>query len=131
MKKLISLLIIVVVLATLVMTCPDKESHIEAINNELITLIDNKMNEYSSSPEDGVKNDFEEGLKIVASSFVGGLAKGVIEQQLMVKNYVIVSIGQVNSSDGPKTLSVGICNHVFTLFSSDDLMEGMKENFVR
>ncbi len=67
----------------------------------------------------------------MASSFVGGLAKGVIEQQLMVKNYVIVSVGQVNSSDGPKTLSVGICNHVFTLFSSDDLMEGMKENFVQ
>ncbi len=44
MKKLISILIIVVVLATLVLTCPDKESHMDAINNELITVIDTKMN---------------------------------------------------------------------------------------
>ncbi|MBR2184606.1 MAG: DUF4359 domain-containing protein [Prevotella sp.] len=124
MKQLISILIIVVVLATLALTCPDKQSHVEAINNEFITAVDHRMNNSSSSEE----NSFEEGLKIVASSFVGGLFKGVMEQQLMVKNYVVVSIGEVNSSEGRKILSFGICNHVFTLFSSEDLIERMKES---
>ena len=127
MKKLISILIIVV-LATLVLTCPDKESHMDAINNALITVIDTKMNESSSAKEDDEKDDFEEGLKIMASSFLGGLAKGIIGQQLIVENYVICSIGQVNSSEGRKTLSVGICNHVFTLFSSEDIIESMGES---
>ena len=127
-KKLISLLIVIVVLATLVLTCPDKQSHVEAINDEFITAMDHQMNESPSSKEDNKKNSFEEGMKIMASSLLGGLFKGVMEQQLMVKNYLIVSIGQVNASEGRKTLSIGICNHVFTLFSSEDLIEQMKES---
>ena len=128
MKQLISILIVVVVLATLALTCPDKESHLEAINNELITVIDQKMYESSSPKDDDDKNAIENGLKIMTSSLLGGFTKGIIEQQLMVKNYVLVSIGQVNGFEGRKTLSVGICNHVFTLFSSEDLLEQMKES---
>ena len=59
MKNLISILIVVVVLATLVLTCPDKDSHMDAINNELISVIDSKMNE---SPDDkgDDKKDFRD-----------------------------------------------------------------------
>jgi hypothetical protein len=130
MKKLITILIIVVVLATLVLTCPDKQRHVEAINDEFITAVDHQMNESYSSEEDGVERDgsFEEGMRLVTSSVVGGLFKGVMEQQLMVKNYAVVSLGQVNASEGRKTLSVGICNHVFTLVSSDDLIEQMRKS---
>ena len=127
MKNLISILIVVVVLATLVLTCPDKDSHMDAINNELISVIDSKMNESPYDKGDDKKDDFEEGLKLMASSLLGGLAKGIIGQQLIVENYVICSVGQINSSEGRKTLSVGICNHVFTLFSSEDIIEGMKD----
>ena len=130
MKKLITILIIVVVLATLVLTCPDKQRHVEAINDEFITAVDHQMNESYSSEEDGEEEDgsFEEGMRLVTSSVVGGLFKGVMEQQLMVKNYAVFSLGQVNASEGRKTLSVGICNHVFTLVSSDDLIEQMRES---
>ena len=73
MKKLITILIIVVVLATLVLTCPDKQRHVEAINDEFITAVDHQMNESYSSEEDGDEEDgsFEEGMRLVTSSVVG------------------------------------------------------------
>ena len=127
MKKLITILIIVVVLATFVLTCPDKQRHVEAINDEFVTAVDQQMNESSSSEDDEEDSSFEDGMRFVTSSVVGGLFKGVMEQQLMVKNYVVFSLGQVNASEGRKTLSVGICNHVFTLVSSEDLAEQIGE----
>ena len=126
MKKLIVLLIVVIVGATMVMTCPDKEAHLTAINNEFSTFIDNEIAEKTNI--DGKKDDaLGQGLSMIASVFAGGLVKTVTEQKLIVRNYFVCSVGQFNTDEGPKTVSVGVLGHVFTLLSSETMKESIKD----
>ena len=126
MKNLLITLIAVIAVATMVVTCPDKESHLTAINNEVTTVIDNKVNEQDFGD---IKNEgdkaLEQGIKLFASTFAGGLAKTMIEQKLIVHNYFVCSIGTINTDEGSKTLSIGLLGHVFPLINAEKIKESL------
>ena len=127
MKKILLLLIAVIIAATMTVTCPDKEAHMTALNNELSMLIDDKIDEANEKSHFLNDDDpLNSGFKMMASALAGGIVKSMVEQKLMVKNYFVCSLGQVNTDNGVKTLSVGLLGHVFTLIDAESLKESMK-----
>lgn len=118
MKTLTTVLIAVIIAATMVMTCPDKEAHITAINNELSVAIDEKMNETLNEKSEG--DELSKGIGMFVSTLAGGIVKSLAEQRLILKNYFVCSVGQFNTEDGAKTVSVGLLGHVFTFVSAED-----------
>lgn len=86
-------------------TCPEREKHMEAIQN----LAANVINKAS---EDTGKSDF---LNNLATYFVSGVSKFVIEQKLYVEDHYIYSIGKMELGGKPETVSVGIFGRVFTI----------------
>jgi len=87
----------------LVLTCPNKNDHKEALKSRLSTFV----NENSSS------NDEIFGVNLGSLVF-SGIAELVLENKLTVKNYYLFSIGEINIDGNKKVVSFGILKYVFT-----------------
>ena len=125
MKKLIALLIFVIIAVTLVITCPDKEQHLTALNNEWTSYMDEKrMEDAGNQTDDLVKK----GLNMLIYSTAGGLVKAMFEQQLIVKNNFVYSTGEINTDEGSKVISLVLLGHVFVFLDSDKIKEGLNNN---
>lgn len=124
MKKLILLLIAVIVLGTLVVTCPDKEAHMTALSNELTSYLDaNRMSEDSLKQNDDA---IMKGLSLMMYSVAGSIVKSVLENQLVLDNNFIYSTGKLNTEEGSKIVSVGLLGHVFVFLDADKIEENLK-----
>lgn len=107
---LIGLLILAIVLGVLVVTCPDRKAHIEAITNSTREWVGDKTEAYD------VNDLLGELIKWVTGQGVDR----TLDQVLVVDNYIVCSVGKIPYADKPKTVSVGILGHVFT-FSKEDI----------
>lgn len=118
MKKLvIALIIIVAVAAVAVITCPDKQSHKDAI----MSVINEKINE-NLSPSEG-----DEGIALFGAALGSRVVEYVLDNRLSIKNHFLYSTGHFKSLEGEDNqVSVGVFGHVFT-FKKEDLDEVMKE----
>ena len=125
MKKIVILLIVVIVIGTMTVTCPDKEAHVTALNNEWTTYIDKTRME--NDAEQKLEDPFEKGLSMLLYSAAGSIVKAMFEQQLVVKNNFVYSVGEINSEEGTKTVSVGVLGHVFVFLDADKIKESLKE----
>lgn len=104
MKSILSTLLTVLLLGgLLVLTCPNKQDHTDALKNELNTY----LNKQSSDEEAG-------GLAALQSAIGTGLGGLVIESMLRVDNYFIFSVGRFTAPNEERVVSVGVLNHVFT-----------------
>ena len=115
-KLLITLLILVILLGILAVTCPSRQDHKDAI---------------ASSSREWVKEKIESadqmgGLGGLTSVFSGVIewisGKGIdyaIDEYLDVDNYFVCSVGRIRVGDNPKTVSLGVLNHVFTFDKGD------------
>lgn len=102
MKHFLTILLIIVIIAgAMVITCPDKARHIEAIGE----VIDNSICQDDT------------GVAALFSAFGGKkLILNVIDPFFNVDNYFIVSIGKIRLDENEsKPVSVGILGHVFTI----------------
>ena len=127
MKKLVALLIFVIIAVTLVITCPDKEQHLTALNNEWTSYMDEKRMEEDAGKQ--TDDDlFKKGLNLLIYSAAGGLVKAMFEQQLIVKNNFIYSTGEINTDEGPKVVSLGLLGHVFVFLDAEKIKEGLVFN---
>ena len=127
MKKLIALLIFVIIAVTLVITCPGKEQHLTALNNEWTSYMDEKRMEEDAGKQ--TDDDlFKKGLNMLIYSAAGGFVKAMFEQQLIVKNNFIYSTGEINTDEGPKVVSLGLLGHVFVFLDADKIKEGLVFN---
>jgi hypothetical protein len=113
MKAFFSILLIIVILsATCVVTCPDKEAHTDALMEVLTDVVEEEMGDEMN----------ENVLSMTISSMALGLGKMVVKNTMDVDNYFLFSVGKV----GENTISVGVMNHVFTI-SKEELMKKIEE----
>lgn len=107
-----TLLILVIISATCVVTCPDKEAHTEALMDVLTDVMEEEMGEEMT----------ENALNMTISSMAIGVAKMIVKNNMEVDNYFLFSVGKA----GENTVSVGVMNHVFTI-SKEELLKKMEE----
>lgn len=113
MKSFFSILLIIVILsATCVVTCPDKEAHTDALMEVMTDMMEEEMGEEMT----------ENALYLTLSSMAIGLGKMIVKNTMEVDNYFLFSVGKA----GENTVSVGVMNHVFTI-SKEELMKKMEE----
>lgn len=111
-----TLLIIIILCATCVVTCPDKEAHTEALMDVLTDIVEEKMGDEMT----------ENTLSMVISSVSLELGKVIVKNNMDVENYILFSVGKVGSDENERIISVGIMNHVFTI-SKEELLKKMEE----
>lgn len=106
MKKMISLILVVLFFAAMAWTCPSRDAHYDAISEAYTDM--NFVTKLAG------KNIIKQGVERVVS----------------VKNYVLVSVGTYTQKqdDINGVVSVGVFGHVYT-FTKDDLMEELKRVF--
>lgn len=96
------MVIIAIVVVVLLVTCPKKQAHLDAIDNV-----------YTEAAADSQENG---NLISTIGSYLGGKIAGTaIKQMLVVDDYFVCSVGTINTKDGKKPLSIGVLGHVFVL----------------
>jgi len=111
-RWLLVALILAVLFATMVFTCPGQRAHEQAIQQVTRQWVDEKVEQKSPLP--GVLNEL---IKYIT----GSGTDMAISHYLDVKNYLVCSVGKMSVSEGKdKMVSLGIFGHVFT-FDKDDI----------
>lgn len=111
MKKfIVFLLVLFAIAAVAVVTCPDRQSHKEAI----MSVFNQKINEIAS------QNTDDEDLALFGAALGSTVLEYAIDNRLTVNNHFVYSTGELLKSDGPERVSIGVFGHVFT-FSKEDL----------
>lgn len=116
-KWLIALLIACVLLGVMVVTCPDREAHRQAIVGSTREWVGEQVDQRDM------------GSNLLGELFKWLTGKGAnmaIEQVLVVDNHFIYSTGKFAVGAEPKTVSVGLLGHVFT-FSKEDISQALRQ----
>ena len=111
-KVLIVIIAVLIVGAAAVVTCPDKQSHKDAI----MSVVNEKIN-------DELKTDDAEmqGLSALFGSLGSDIAGRIIDNRLVVRNHFLWSTGELQDLNGEyNQVSVGVFGHIFT-FNKEDL----------
>ena len=103
MKAFTKLLIVAAIGAAAYFTCPDRQAHSDAIKAAIEKSIANEINPDGSST----------WLSEKASKLGSSVAGWVFDKSLVVKNYYVLSLGEIDRGDGPETVSIGAFGHVF------------------
>ena len=120
---LIGVLILVILFATMVFTCPDRQDHEQAIQEVTNEWMGDKIQEGLSgfTGTEGFGGVVGDIISKIVREFTGQGSEFAITNYLDVKNYLVCSVGSVSVGDmQEKTVSFGIFGHVFT-FNKEDL----------
>lgn len=121
MKSILYLLFAVIILGGVcVVTCPDHDTHSEALKNLLNNVLTAELSKDVSTEEDA-------GWAMFGSMIGAGIGGLVIDNILSVENYFVCSIGTITYGGETRIVSVGLLNHVFTIRDKQVLQaaEGM------
>ena len=119
MKKFWKIVIIcVVALGVLATTCPGKQRHVDAgvkyMSNALHKQAKTIEKTYKEQHNNKEMPDKGKQLMTQLQESLISQMKPAVENVLVVKNYVLFSVGQfVNETDGVMTSSVGVLGMVF------------------
>ena len=113
MKRILSILIAVIVVAVLALTCPDKKEHQEVICDTYAQAL----------TEDDGETDV---VSMIANSLTEKVANLYVANNLTLKNYFVCNVGQLKTNEGVKTVSLGVLGHVF-VFGKEQLKEKMED----
>ena len=117
---LITALILAILFATMVFTCPSRTDHENAIQEVTKAWVGDKVDENLNSIT-GVGGVFGDLINKAIKELTGFGTDKVISNYLDVKNYVICSVGRMAIGEGEeKMVSLGLFGHVFT-FGKDDI----------
>ena len=116
MKKLLGLVCVIVIAAAMVVTCPDKNAHMDAIRNEFSMAIDDIM-------ADNVKSEGDNAAYQVVKSLALPLLETAWKNKLDYRNYFVLSTTAVKDEGEKKTVSIGVFGHVFTFDRKDVVKE--------
>lgn len=119
MKKIIIVLVLIaLVCAVAVVTCPDKQAHQDAI----MSVVNEKINDELQTEEADLQ-----ALSAWVGSLGSTLASSIVDNRLTVKNHFLWSSGEFKDLEGNSSrVSVGVFGHVFT-FDREDLDRAMEE----
>ena len=130
MKKrngcLITLLIIVIVGAAMVMTCPDTQAHKEKLSQMVSTSVKEAINQDINT---GSNDPISQGLQMVGGILVNKMVDSAVDNMLQVENYIVCSIGRVSYSGEEHIVSLGLLGHIFTV-NQDKLNEATKKHYL-
>lgn len=117
-RTLVVTLILVIIGAVLVLTCPDRKSHSDAIRQEFNAAMSQKM---------GTSNGVLETIIQMGSKYVMGVAAdNALDQLLTVDNYFVVSVGRIHYDGSDHVASIGVLNHIFTV-NRDDIVQALDQ----
>ena len=117
---LVAALILAVLFATMVFTCPTRSDHEAAIQEVTKAWVGDKVDENLGSIT-GVGGVFGDLINKAIKELTGFGTDKVISNYLDVKNYVICSVGRMAVGEGEeKMVSLGAFGHVFT-FGKEDI----------
>lgn len=120
---LIGGVILAILFATMVFTCPTREDHDQAISEVTKHWMGNKVQETIGvvTGNSGVGSVVSDVLSKVLRRWTDEGAEMVITNYLDVDNYVVCSVGRISVGNvKDKMVSLGIFGHVFT-FDEEDL----------
>ena len=120
---LIGGVILAILFATMVFTCPTREDHEQAISEVTKHWMGNKVQETIGvvTGNSGVGSVVSDVLSKVLRRWTDEGAEMVITNYLDVDNYVVCSVGRISVGNvKDKMVSLGIFGHVFT-FDEEDL----------
>ena len=117
---LIAALVLAILFATMVFTCPDRQDHEAAIQEVTKAWVDDKVDENLNSIT-GIGGVFGDLINKALKEITGFGTDKVISKYLDVKNYVICSVGRMRvGNNEDKMVSLGVFGHVFT-FGKEDI----------
>lgn len=105
MKKLITILLAVILIAACVITCPDRQDHKDA----LMSLVNSKLGAELD------KATSYSGLAAIGTAVGSKIIEVALDKSFNVKNFFVCSIGLINADDEDKMATFGILGHVFTI----------------
>ena len=117
---LIALLILSILFATMVFTCPDRRDHEAAISEVTKAWVDDKVDENIGGIS-GIGGAFGDLINKAIKELTGAGTDKIVSKYLDVKNYVVCSVGTVDVGNNEnKIVSLGVFGHVFT-FGEEDI----------
>lgn len=117
---LIAALILAILFATMVFTCPSRADHEAAIQEVTKAWVGDKVDENLGSIT-GVGGVFGDLINKALKELTGFGTDKVISNYLDVKNYLVCSVGRMSIGDNEeKMVSLGAFGHVFT-FGKEDI----------
>ncbi len=117
---LIAALVLAILFATMVFTCPDRQDHETAIQEVTKAWVGDKVDENLGNIT-GVGGVFGDLINKALKQLTGFGTDQVISKYLDVKNYVVCSVGRMSIGDNEeKMVSLGVFGHVFT-FGKEDI----------
>ena len=117
---LIAALILAILFATMVFTCPDRRDHEAAIQEVTKAWVGDKVDDNLGSIT-GIGGAFGDLINKAIKELTGFGTDKVISSYLDVKNYVVCSVGRMSIGNSEeKMVSLGMFGHVFT-FGKEDI----------
>ena len=117
---LITALILAILFATMVFTCPSRADHEAAIQEVTKAWVDDKVNENLGGIT-GVGGVFGDLINKALKELTGIGTDKIIDKFLDVENYVVCSVGRMRVGENEeKMVSLGVFGHVFT-FGKEDI----------
>lgn len=116
MKKILTLIVLVVVLVALAATNPSREDHVAAVNQVVSSAIEQNM-----QSDNAVLNLVGK----VGSMFGSAVAGNVVDDNLEYCNYYLFSLSRAEFDGKNYYLSVGILGHAITTFNEEDLKDAV------
>ena len=117
---LIAALVLAILFATMVFTCPDRQDHEAAIQEVTKAWVGDKVDENLGNIT-GMGGVFGDLINKALKQLTGFGTDQVISKYLDVKNYVVCSVGRMSiGNNEEKMVSLGVFGHVFT-FGKEDI----------
>lgn len=108
-KGVLILLVVLVAVFGIIMTCPDKSAHQNAITDRVVNIIKN----------DSVAS--ATGIGTLGAGVITKLVDAAVTNVVTVNNYYIFSLGTVRYGKDKVVVSIGLLHHVFCLFDKKDI----------
>lgn len=118
LKCLLGIIILLLVIS--ICTNPSKESHQDAIQKEVTTIVD-RLND-----SEHANSLMSIGLSVMKSFFASNNINTILGEMLTYHNYLVCSSTQITINGRPHTVSYGLFGHVFTL-NADDVVKAYEE----
>ena len=117
---LLAALILAILFATMVFTCPDRQKHEEAIQEVTKAWVGDKVDENMGNIT-GMGGVFGDLINKALKELTGFGTDKVISSYLDVTNYLVCSVGRMSiGNNEEKMVSLGLFGHVFT-FGKEDI----------
>jgi hypothetical protein len=107
MKKFLFMIIFLAAAGLLLMvTCPDRTAHYEAIKGVVSEVVNSEVDK---------NNVFSTELASISTMMAVNLTDSYLKNNLLLRDHILFNIGYIDYQGELRIVSFGILNHVFTI----------------